>query len=48
MKKKILLGAALMASMILALTGCGGKKGSGPSGNVDENGVTTDEITLTF
>ena len=48
MKKKILLGAALMASMILALTGCGGKKGGGPSGNVDENGVTTDEITLTF
>ncbi len=48
MKKKILLGAALMASMILALAGCGGKKGGGPSGNVDENGVTTDEITLTF
>lgn len=49
MKKKLLLGAALMASLMLALSGCGGgKKASGPSGEVDENGVTTDEITLTF
>ncbi len=49
MKKKVLLGVALMTSLMLALTGCGGKKAtSGPSGNVDENGVTTDEITLTF
>ncbi|MDE6420770.1 MAG: extracellular solute-binding protein, partial [Lachnospiraceae bacterium] len=49
MKKKLLVGVALMTSLMLALTGCGGgKKGGGPSGNVDENGVTTDEITLTF
>ncbi len=49
MKKKLLLGAALMTSLMLALSGCGGgKKASGPSGEVDENGVTTDEITLTF
>ncbi len=49
MKKKVLLGVALMTLLMLALTGCGGKKAtSGPSGNVDENGVTTDEITLTF
>lgn len=49
MKKKMLLAAALMMSLILALVGCGNsKKGDGPSGNVDENGVTTDEITLTF
>ena len=46
MKKQLLsVMAALM--IVLLLAGCNsGKKG--PSGKVDENGVTVDEITLTF
>lgn len=47
MKKKI-LSALLAAVMTFSLAGCGEKGSSGPSGNVDENGVTTDEITLTY
>ncbi|MCH5269190.1 MAG: carbohydrate ABC transporter substrate-binding protein [Lachnospiraceae bacterium] len=46
MKKKV-VSLLLAATMVFSLGGCGDKK-SGPSGNVDENGVTTDEITLTF
>ena len=45
MKKKI-LSALLALTMTVPLAACGG--GSGGSGNVDENGVTTDEITLTY
>lgn len=48
MKKKALVCVLLVLCMLVQLTGCGSKKQSGPSGNVDENGVTTDEITLTF
>ena len=48
MKKKLVVCMALAMSMLVGLVGCGGKKASGPSGNVDENGVTTDNITLTF
>ena len=47
MKKKALASLLLAAAMVFSLVGCGSKK-SGPSGNVDENGVTTDEITLSF
>lgn len=39
----MLLGAAT----VFAMTGCG-NTGNGPSGKVDENGVTTDDITLTY
>ena len=46
MKKRI-LSLLLAGSMVLGLTACGGSS-SGPSGKVDENGVTTDEITLSF
>lgn len=46
MKKKI-LSALLALTMTASLAACGGSSG-GPSGNVDENGVTTDEITLTY
>ena len=49
MKKKVLVSVALITSLVLGLTACGSNGGSGgASGNVDENGVTTDEITLTF
>ncbi len=46
MKKRI-LALVLAVAMCLVAFGCG-KKSSGPSGKVDENGVTLDEITLTF
>ena len=51
MKKRLV--AALMASVMTvgALTGCAAKKdtnGSAVSGEVDENGVTKDDITLTY
>lgn len=49
MKKRFLVSVLLIITMLATLAGCGGsKKTSGPSGNVDENGVTTDEITLSF
>ena len=47
MKKKVLPCLLIIAMVASLLTGCGTKQ-SGPSGNVDENGVTTDEITLSF
>lgn len=47
MKKKI-LSALLALTMTASLAACGGSSSGGPSGNVDENGVTTDEITLTY
>lgn len=46
MKKRVLV-FMLAVTMCLAAFGCSKKK-SGPSGKVDENGVTLDEITLTF
>lgn len=46
MKKKI-LALLLCATTVFAMTGCG-NQGNGPSGKVDENGVTTDDITLTY
>ena len=46
MKKRI-LSALLAVVMTASLAACGGG-GGGASGNVDENGVTTDEITLTY
>lgn len=48
MKKKFVVSMLLVLTMLVQLTACGSKKQSGPSGNVDENGVTTDEITLTY
>ena len=51
MKKRIL---CMLLAVAVALTafGCnksdGDKTGGNASGNVDENGVTTDEITLSF
>lgn len=47
MKKKVLAGLLLSAAAMFAMTGCG-NQGKGPSGKVDENGVTTDDITLTY
>ena len=47
MRLKKILSLLLAGSMVLGLTACGGSS-SGPSGKVDENGVTTDEITLSF
>ena len=46
MKKRILV-LLLAVAMCLVAFGCGDKKG-GKTGKVDENGVTLDEITLTF
>lgn len=48
MKKRLV--AALMASVMAmgALTGCGAKTGGTSTGEVDENGVTKDDITLTY
>ena len=46
MKKRV-LSLLLAGAMVLGLTACGSGSG-GPSGKVDENGVTTDDITLTF
>lgn len=47
MKKRTMVIMGMISMLALCLTGCSkGKTGS--SGNVDENGVTTDEITLTF
>lgn len=46
MKKKI-LSALLALTMTASLAACGGSSG-GPSGKVDENGVTLDDITLTY
>ena len=46
MKKKM-LALLLCATTVFAMAGCG-SQGSGPSGTVDENGVTTDDITLTY
>ena len=49
MKKKVLLSVAILTSLVLGLTGCGSNGGKGgASGKVDENGVTSDDITLTF
>ena len=47
MKKKILACLLLSATTLFAITGCGNESGGG-SGEVDENGVTTDDITLTY
>ncbi len=47
MKKRRILMAALVAVLAFILVGCGSSS-DGPSGKVDENGVTKDEITLTF
>ena len=47
MKKRI-VSALLALVMTVSLAACGGGGSKGPSGNVDENGVTTDEITLTY
>ena len=42
MKKRFLVSVLLIITMLATLAGCGGsKKTSGPSGNVDENGVVT-------
>ncbi len=41
----MIIFVTMMASM---LTACGKKEPAGPSGEVDENGVTKDQITLTF
>ena len=46
MKKRV-LSLLLAGAMVLGLTASGSGSG-GPSGKVDENGVTTDDITLTF
>jgi len=48
MKKKILASLLLSAAMLFAMTGCGNSAGDGGSGEVDENGVTTDDITLSY
>ena len=48
MKKLILVCILIVGVLAMALTGCNKKNEKGASGNVDENGVTTDEITLTF
>ena len=48
MKKLILVCVLIVGVLAMALTGCGKKNETTASGNVDENGVTTDEITLTF
>lgn len=47
MKKKFLASMLLAAATLFAMTGCGNAAG-GPTGDVDENGVTTDDITLTY
>lgn len=48
-RKKRVLAALLVVALLASLfTGCGKQQGSAPSGEVDENGVTKDEITLTF
>lgn len=47
--KKLILACLLIVGVLAAaLTGCSKKNEMAASGNVDENGVTTDEITLTF
>lgn len=53
MKKKLVKALSLAMLCAMTLTGCGGGGGNGggggkSSGKVDENGVTTDDITLTF
>ena len=45
--KKRMLALLLCATTVFAMAGCG-SQGNGPSGKVDENGVTTDDITLTY
>ena len=49
MKKNKIVAALLSVAMAATLlTGCGKSGSSGGSGNVDENGVTTDKIKLTY
>lgn len=47
MKKRFAISLLLVAAMAVGLTGCG-SKGPKKTGEVDENGVTKDEITLTY
>ena len=48
MKMKRVTAALLAATMVLGLTACGGNSGAKSTGEVDENGVNKDEITLTY
>ena len=48
MKMKRVTAALLAATMVLGLTACGGNSGAKSTGEVDENGVTKDDITLTY
>lgn len=48
MKKKSVLSILLALVMLLSVAGCGGKTTGKSTGAVDANGVTTDEITLTY
>lgn len=49
MKKKVLAVVLAVAALAFGLTGCGsGGSGGKSTGEVDENGVTKDDITLTY
>lgn len=48
MRKKIIAAILVAATAVGMLGGCGKSGGAAGSGNVDENGVTKDNITLTY
>ena len=50
MKKKLIAGLLAATMVASVLTGCGSKDSGAvkASGDVDENGVTTENITLTY
>ncbi len=46
--KRIIAGLLMSATVLAQLTACGSKGAGAPSGEVDESGVTTDNITLSY